>query len=109
MVINGSRSSGWKVVPHYGSNLHFPDDDGLEHHFHLPTLGLPYIFFCEGSVPLFDALKKIGSVVLLLLSCKSSLCVLETSSMSDKYTVHGLSGLLAFFIFLMVFFFKRSS
>lgn len=27
--------------------------------------------------------------------------------MSDKYTVHGLSGLLTFFIFLMVFFLRE--
>ena len=56
--------------------------------FYLLIIGHWYSFFCEGSIPIFFHLKGIGSIVFLLLSCKSSLCVWGTSPTSDICTAH---------------------
>lgn len=92
-----SHSGGYEVLSHFGFNLHF---------FNVEHLLKCYLAICIFSLAkrLFKSLPNFRNwVFVLLLSCLSSLYILDTNTLSDVWftNIFSHSGA-CLFIFLMV-------
>ena len=108
-VLDFSHSNRCVEVSHCCFNLQFPDDIGYRESFHLFICHL-YPFFGEVSLRSLAHLL-IGLFVILLLSFKSSLCILDNKylsempftnifSQSDLFS-HSLDGSVLLFVFFL--------
>lgn len=83
-LFNVHRPNRCGVLSPWGFNLHFPMSNDVEHLLCLSFLYLYWWRVCLNIFPTFKSLI-VALLVILLLGCNRSLCILDTSSLSSMY------------------------
>ena len=97
------------MVSHCGFDLYFPDVKWCWASFHVPV-GHLYVFFGKMSIQILWPFLKIGSVFLLL-SCMSSLYILDINPLSDTWfaNIFFHSGGCLFIVFIWLLLWELAS
>ena len=102
-LLDNTHSNRWEVIAHCGFDLHFPDDYWCWASFYVPV-GHLYIFFGKMAVQVLCLLLN-QIICFLLLSCITSLHILDINPFSDIWFANIFSHSMGcLFIVLIIYF-----